>query len=407
MRPVDDQFSTSDSLPHSPNHIDCPACEHLRQSTLSAGAFGRLTFREAAPLWLEDHRARIAESTAGDYRFYVQSLTKFFGDLTLSQVHIGHVKAYQAERAKSAGPTLVNQELNILKQVLNRAGLWADIKPFYHRLKQGKAKVGQAMEPQDEKKLFETAASNPMWKVAYWASLISAGTGADPGEIRHLHLDDIHIGGEMPSMRIRDGLKNVHRDRIVPLRDSRAALWALGQILKRYYRICRKLKIEPSGDHYVLLGRARRASESNAGRGSTYDPWKPMGSWRKSWTKLREAAGLPTLRRKDLRHHAITKLLENPDISEQTVEEIVGHVSERMKKRYSHIRHQPKIAALASIDIQVPRPPEPRPPASQEAIAELFDSFRAYEPPHLGSPQAVDAVENPEVKPRKPAIDAD
>jgi integrase len=40
----------------------------------------------------------------------------------------------------------------------------------------------------------------------------------------------------------------------------------------------------------------------------------------------------------DLRHHAMTALLENPEVSEETVEDLAGHVSRRMKKRYSHIR---------------------------------------------------------------------
>ena len=36
----------------------------------------------------------------------------------------------------------------------------------------------------------------------------------------------------------------------------------------------------------------------------------------------------------DLRHHAITALLENPHVSEETVEAIAGHISREMKKRY-------------------------------------------------------------------------
>jgi hypothetical protein len=47
------------------------------------------------------------------------------------------------------------------------------------------------------------------------------------------------------------------------------------------------------------------------------------------------------------RHHAITKLLENPDVSEETAKAIAGHISHRMEKRYSHIRIQQKRAAIA------------------------------------------------------------
>jgi hypothetical protein len=41
--------------------------------------------------------------------------------------------------------------------------------------------------------------------------------------------------------------------------------------------------------------------------------------------------------------------LENPDVSEETVEAIAGHVSHRIKRRYSHIRIEHKRAAIAAL----------------------------------------------------------
>jgi hypothetical protein len=46
---------------------------------------------------------------------------------------------------------------------------------------------------------------------------------------------------------------------------------------------------------------------------------------------------------------AITKLLENPDVSEKTTEAIAGHVSHRMKKRYSHVRIEVRCAAIQAM----------------------------------------------------------
>jgi integrase len=54
------------------------------------------------------------------------------------------------------------------------------------------------------------------------------------------------------------------------------------------------------------------------------------------------------LRFHDLRHHAITELAES-GASEQTIKAIAGHVSERMLKRYSHIRLEAKRAALQGL----------------------------------------------------------
>jgi integrase len=80
-----------------------------------------------------------------------------------------------------------------------------------------------------------------------------------------------------------------------------------------------------------------------------FDPSRPISSWRGSWEKLRTAAGLPDLRMYDLRHHAITLLLEDEDVSERTVIELAGHVSRQMLERYSHIRMRTKREAVDAL----------------------------------------------------------
>jgi hypothetical protein len=57
----------------------------------------------------------------------------------------------------------------------------------------------------------------------------------------------------------------------------------------------------------------------------------------------------------DFRHHAITRVLENPAISEQTAEALAGHISHKMKKRYSHIRIETKRAAVEALSKIPPR----------------------------------------------------
>jgi hypothetical protein len=51
----------------------------------------------------------------------------------------------------------------------------------------------------------------------------------------------------------------------------------------------------------------------------------------------------------DLRHTAITRLCEDPTVSEETIEAIAGHVTHQMKKRYSHVRVEARRAALAGL----------------------------------------------------------
>ena len=96
-------------------------------------------------------------------------------------------------------------------------------------------------------------------------------------------------------------------------------------------------------EHYLI---PRRVS------GKKFDPTQPPSrwGWRTAWRKLTKDAGLQGLRPHDLRHHAITKLAESSEASEQTIMAIAGHVSREMLEHYSHIRQEAKRKAVASLD---------------------------------------------------------
>jgi hypothetical protein len=56
------------------------------------------------------------------------------------------------------------------------------------------------------------------------------------------------------------------------------------------------------------------------------------------------------LRPHDLRHHAVTKLAESSEASEQTTMSIAEHVSREMLEHYSRIRQEAKRKAVESLD---------------------------------------------------------
>src|SRR5262245_29463612 len=64
---------------------------------------------------------------------------------------------------------------------------------------------------------------------------------------------------------------------------------------------------------------------------------KRLGNWKTAWTRARRIAGL-RLRWHDLRHTFITRLAENPHVSEETIRSLAGHVSKEMLSRYSHVQ---------------------------------------------------------------------
>jgi hypothetical protein len=115
-------------------------------------------------------------------------------------------------------------------------------------------------------------------------------------------LQDIQM--EAKTLCVRVG-KNRFRVRTIAL--NRTAWWAVERLLDRGHKLG---AINP--DHYLI---PRRIT------GKRYDPAKPPSrwGWRTAWRKLTEEAGLGGLRPHDLRHHAITKLAESPEASEQTI----------------------------------------------------------------------------------------
>jgi integrase len=57
-----------------------------------------------------------------------------------------------------------------------------------------------------------------------------------------------------------------------------------------------------------------------------------------------------------MRHTFISRLAENPSVSEQTIRALAGHVSHQMMERYSHIRSQAKQAAIQTLNEQAIAP---------------------------------------------------
>jgi hypothetical protein len=85
------------------------------------------------------------------------------------------------------------------------------------------------------------------------------------------------------------------------------------------------------------------------------DLGRPMGSWRKAWALARKEVKV-RYRWHDLRHTFISRLAENPVVSEQTIRALAGHVSRQKLECYSHIRSQAKQAAIQALDNQVETP---------------------------------------------------
>jgi integrase len=260
-------------------------------------------------------------------------LSKYFAAAMLAKLDGEALAGYVAWRkARGVGNRTVNIEVGVLRRVLKQFKLWHFVDEDYKPLPEPKD-IGRALTPEQELKLFSVASTRREWTVAFWVSLLAANTTAGGCEIRNLRLQEIDLAGKMLYLRVG---KNKFRVRAIPL--NRTATWAVERLLDRAHKLG---AIAP--EHYLI---PRRIA------GKQHDPTKPPSrwAWRRAWRSLTKECGLTGLRPNDLRHHAITRLAESSEASEQTIMAIAGHVSREMLEHYSHIRQEAKRRAVESLD---------------------------------------------------------
>lgn len=323
-----------------------------------------MLFPDAAERWMRQRaqshslRARTHETTLA----YLNALEKFFRSLRMADITPGHLRSYQIARLanlvrigereqrpwkRRAGHSIINHELSALGQMLARCRLWHKIKPYYFPLPMPSWSPRTVLTEAQEEQFWRIAESAPDAQLAYWVAAITNNTTAAGIELRGLRLKHVLLDDDgISEIYIpEDSVKNNSRPRKIALNPT--AKWAVQQCYKRALRLG---ACEP--EHYLFPFREAR------GR---YEPSLPPSRWflRNSWAKLRAATGFPRLNPHDLRHHCITRLLEN-DVNPETVIAIAGHVDRKMMEYYAHQRTRVKYAAVMAIETGPGRkPPQP------------------------------------------------
>ena len=130
--------------------------------------------------------------------------------------------------------------------------------------------------------------------------------------------------------------------RLVPL--TKRACAGLGPWLERFGSASSSTFLFPF--HRVAIAGNRR-------RSLIYDVRleRPMSmsSYKHAFKTARKKAGVEC-RFYDARHTFITRLAENPAVSEETIRQLAGHVNPKMLRRYAHIRVAARRAAIATLE---------------------------------------------------------
>lgn len=373
-------FDLDFSLQHTLDHADCPACQAANNALQVNSADMRgMLFSQASILWMllrrqsDSLHPRTHDTTQG----YLDALAKFFGNLRLRDIIPGHIRGYQISRLhnlvraggqelhpwkQEAGHSIINHELSVLGQMMTHCRLWHRIKPYYFPLEMPSWSPREILTEDQEAELWKVAAKHPEAALAYWVAAITNNTTAAGIELRGLRLRHIFLrdNNEISEIYIpEDSVKNTSRPRKIAL--NLTARWAIGECYKRALQLG---SCEP--DHYLFplrLNREKRKDKECASH-AKWDPTRPASRWflRNSWNKLRAATGFVDLNPHDLRHHCITRLLEN-DVNPETIVAIAGHVNRKMMEYYAHQRKRVKYAAVLAIDTAK------KPPASEKSAA--------------------------------------
>jgi integrase len=291
------------------------------------------TFERAASAWLGAEKPHLAERTYEIYDVAIRCHpTPALGPRLLCDIGADSIASYQARRkAASASARTVNKELQVLRQILKRHKLWANLQGDI-KFEREHSEIGKALTREEEKKLLGACASNALLNAVVTLAL---NTALRKNEIRTLRWSQIDF--EKRTVTVGRSKTQAGTGRVIPLNQP-----AFGALVKWAGRL-----VESKAEDYVFPACEAAGIERKNPDRERIDPSQPIKSWRSAWRAALKHAGLQ-LRFHDLRHTCITKLAES-QASEQTLMAIAGHVSRKMIEHYSHIRMEAKRSATDAI----------------------------------------------------------
>ena len=300
-------------------------------------------FKIAAREWLKT-KATATPRTYRNYREHVDSLITDLGERLLCDIGPREFVALQNKRRnRKLSNRTINHELGTLRQILKSRGFWGAISDQVKMLRE-RHDIGRAISRADEEKLL-AAVRESLSPSLYPLFVLSIDSGLRASEVRSLRRRDLTltwrdgliVEGELavPNSKTEFGT-----GRMVPL--SRRACDALSMWLSRF----------PDAGPNAYVFPFHRVKAGAKGSGPVL--WdvhldKPNSEWKSAWQTARTRSGLD-YRWHDLRHSFVSRLSENPHVSEETIRALAGHVSRRMLERYSHIRTHAKRAAILSLE---------------------------------------------------------
>lgn len=304
------------------------------EDEMARGVFQRrapaeqLTLSAAIDRYLREVTPTKKQSTQTGDKAKGRKLRKALGEYSLVAITPDVVAAYrdrQLDEHKSRDT--VRLQLALLSHIFEiaikewRIGLWANPCRAIRAPKPGKPR-DRRLSADEEQRLIAAAEnqSNPTLSLMIRLALTTA---MRVGEIQRLRRPDVDL--ERRIALLRDTKNN--QARAVPL--SSEAVGVVREALDN--------PIRPIDCDLIFFGEPGR---DGMRRGFQYGP---------GWKRATRDAGIADLRFHDLRHEAVSRLVEM-GLGDQEVAAISGHKSMQMLRRYTHLRAEDLVKRLDSLN---------------------------------------------------------
>ena len=278
--------------------------EQIRKGELGVIDDKPILFEDAVKKYLEYYKNHVSPTTFKTESNRANLLISHFKGKLLHEITPWMIEQYINERLLKVKPSTVNREIAFLKGLYKKFTEWKYIsKNPMESIKMLKEPPG-VIRYLDEEELFTLKQALEKAPIYLRALVIVAlNTGMRKGELMALKWRDVDFKNRII---IATKTKNNER-RIIPMNDEvYHALLQLGRHIRSEY-----IFVNPkTGKPYVDL--------------------------KNSWKKLMKEAGIENFRFHDLRH-TFASYLAMSGVSPLVIQELLGHKTLTMTKRYSHL----------------------------------------------------------------------
>jgi integrase len=279
--------------------------------------------------YLADYRLRYRGVTFAEYA--VGHVVRLLGDKLVVDIDDAAVLQYQTDRLKeSAAPKSINEEVRFLLTLLGDSGelIRARLRKKKKLKLPARRKIGKAYEPEETHRMRDRSKDSRSPHIEL-ALALAINAGMRDTEIKTLKWSQFHLDKRF--VEIGKSKTPAGDGRTIPINSIlyEAILEHRAWYIRKFKEVQTELYVFPFGKPYPN------------------DPTRHVTTLKTAWKTVRNKANV-TGRWHDHRHTLITQLAEN-GAGEETIRQIVGHVSKEVLRDYLHVRMKAKREALESI----------------------------------------------------------